>query len=362
MPETVLNNPPLISIIMPTHNAGRYIGKAIQSVLDQTYSNWELLIIDDASSDNTAEVVRSFNDSRIQYHRVERIGHPAGVRNKGLSLAQGEFIAFLDSDDLYFKRTLEKLSRPLLHNQALTSVYGFAYNIDEHDNPLPQSIHLIPKPSPQSPDEPDYDLPPDYGHSWKQIVTSKISNMLAALMLRRSAQQEIGLFNEDLCGPEDYEFYVRMFLHNYEGVLCLSDYMYQYRIHSASLTKAPEHCQRLLNSCLKIMDWMFHKAPIPPQAHAFKSQAYVACYRYLARERLLHHQPHLARQIALQALEDKNVHPVDFIKQCSPILIRSFLPPQFDHQLVQLRMQLRNASRHTRPQPLQNKVAATPCP
>src|SRR5438128_160825 len=114
------SNPlPLVSIIMPTYNAGRFIGRAIQSVLEQTYPNWELIIVDDASSDETTSVVQSFKDSRIRYHKAERIGHPAGVRNTGLRMAQGEFIAFLDSDDLYFPESLEKLARPLLQNQDL---------------------------------------------------------------------------------------------------------------------------------------------------------------------------------------------------------------------------------------------------
>jgi hypothetical protein len=190
--------------------------------------------------------------------------------------------------------------------------------------------------------------------------------MLPALMIRRSAQQAIGTFNEALCGPEDYEFYVRMFLHRYEGVYCLSDYVYQYRIHSASLTKAPEHCQRLLNSCLKIMDWMFTEAPVPSEVYAYQSLAYIACYRYLARERLLNQQPKIARQLALQAFSDRHIKFSDAVKQCGPLLLRSFLPSSLDHQLVKLRLQLR-MSRQSKSQNSQlqdpyypSKVVATP--
>jgi glycosyltransferase involved in cell wall biosynthesis len=348
---------PLISIIMPTHNAGRFIGNAVRSVLAQSYPHWELIIVDDASTDNTEAVMRGFEDPRIVYHQSERIGHPAGVRNTALRMAQGDFIAFLDSDDLYFPDSLEKLSRPLLKNPELTAVYGFAFSMDEHENPLPQTLPLVPKASPQ-PGESPYDLPPGYSHSWENIATSNISCLLAALMLRRSAWETIGFFNESLCGPEDYEFYVRMYLHDYDGVLCLSDYVYKYRIHSASLTKAPEHCERLLSSCIKIMDWMFHEAPIPAHVHAYKSRAYVACYRYLARERLLHHQPALARQIAWKAFGDHNINPMDFLKACGPLLLRSFLPPSFDSMLVQLRRALRErpSISHTIPR----KAAITP--
>lgn len=337
-----INHLPLISIIMPTYNAGRFIGRAIESVLAQSYPNWELIIVDDASSDNTESVVAAYRDARIQYHRVARIGHPAGVRNTGLNMAKGELIAFLDSDDLYFPDTLEKLSRPLLKNPKLFAVYGFAFSMDENENALDQAVQLIPRAQRERVDDPPYELPSYYGHRWEQIVTSKISNMLPALMIRHEDLRAIGPFNESLCGPEDYEFYVRMFLHRYEGVACLSDYVYKYRIHSASLTKAPEHCQRLLESCLKIMDWMFHEAAIPAEARPFKSQAYVACYRYLARERLLNHQPAIGRQLALKAGMDPNIHFGDFMRQCGPLLIRSFLPSGFDSLLVKLRWQLRN--------------------
>ena len=336
------HNRPLISIIMPTYNAARYIGKAIQSVLGQTYPHWELIIVDDASTDDTENVVCAFDDTRIRYHKVSRIGHPAGVRNTALRMAQGELIAFLDSDDLYFPQSLEKLSHPLLNNPSYFAVYGFEFSIDENDAPLPQAVNLIPRNTPLAEGEPPYQLPPDYGHSWEQIVTSKITNMLPALMLRRTDWEQIGFFNENLCGPEDYEFYVRLFLHNYNGVYCLSDYVYQYRIHSASLTKAPEHYQKLLDSCLKIMKWMFDKAAIPAHALIYRSKAHIACYRYLARERLLNHQPAIARKLAMMAWRDQNVHRIDFLKQCGPILIRSFLPSRLDHLLVQLRRTLRN--------------------
>lgn len=340
---------PLISIIMPTHNAGRYIGKAIESVLAQTYPNWELLIVDDASTDETESVVRSFDDSRIYYKKARRIGHPAGVRNTALRMAQGELIAFLDSDDLYYPTTLEKLSAPLLENADLISVYGFAFQIDENDQPIPNALSLISNTNRQGPDDPVYLLPPDYAHSWERIVTSQISCLLAALMLRRSAWEQIGFFNENLCGPEDYEFYVRMFLHNHAGVHCLSDYVYQYRIHSASLTKAPEHCYRLLDSCLKIMRWLFTEAKIPAEAKRLKSQAYVACYRYLARERLLNRQPDIARDLALKAFQDLHVKNADVLKACGPILIRSLLPTGIDHWLVQLRQRLRYTLQSSRP-------------
>lgn len=337
-----ITDTPKVSVIMPTYNAGRFIEKAIRSVLTQTYENFELIIIDDASADNTESIVRSFTDSRILYHKAERIGHPAGVRNTGLRLATGELIAFLDSDDLYFPETLEKLTRPLLKNPELISVYGFAFSMDEDENPIQQTVNLIPNPQAKpSKGEPPYVLPPNYNHTWKSIITSRISCLLPGLIIRRSAWEQIGFFNETLCGPEDYEFYVRMFLHHYDGVYCLSDYVYQYRVHAASLTKAPEHYQRLLASCLRIMDWLFNEAPIPAQVKSYESIAYMDCYRYLARERLLHHQPVICRQILLMAVKNRHIHLKDLVKSSMPLLVRSYLPANLDGLLVKIRWHLR---------------------
>jgi len=333
---------PKVSVIMPTYNAGRFIEKAVHSVLAQTYTNFELIIVDDASSDNTEAIVRQFNDPRILYYKAERIGHPAGVRNTGLRLSSGELIAFLDSDDLYYPETLAKLTRPLLKNPDLISAYGFAFSMDEAENPLPQTVNLIPNPyADRSAGEPPYVLPPNYNHTWQSIITSRISCLLPGLVLRRSAWEQIGFFNETLCGPEDFEFYVRMFLHNYHGVYCLSDYVYQYRVHAASLTKAPEHYQKLLISCLKIMDWLFNEAPIPPQVRAYESRAYIDCYRYLGRERLLHHQPEICRQILSLAIQDRHVRFIDHLKYSFPLLVRSYLPASLDGFLVKLRWQVR---------------------
>ena len=340
---------PLISIIMPAYNAGRFIKEAIHSVLAQTYSQWELLIVDDASADNTSDIVNTISDTRIRYQRMARIGSPAGVRNVGLRMAKGEFIAFLDADDLYFPDTLEKFLKRLQNNPHACAAYGFATNMDEAGAPLPNNVRLIPKSASQNglvtnTNESDYSpylVSDQHAHTWLNIVTSRSSCQLPGLMLRKSTLDQIGLFNETLAGVEDYEFYLRLYLHDYDGVISLDDYIYRYRIHAASLTKAPEHSQRLLKSCLDILDWLFNKAPLPEHVQAYRSLAYVFCYRYMARERLLNKQPALARQLAWQALHNTNIIFKDFVCQCGPLLIRSFLPSILDQYLVTARAQAR---------------------
>ena len=99
----------LVSIIMPSYNTEEYISKSIESVLTQTYKNWELIIVDDCSSDKTDEVVRSYlSDNRIHYLKNEKNCGAAYSRNTALREAKGKWIAFLDSDDLWMPEKLEK--------------------------------------------------------------------------------------------------------------------------------------------------------------------------------------------------------------------------------------------------------------
>ncbi len=104
-----MNTPPEVSIVMPAYNAEQYIEQTINSVINQTFKNWELLVINDCSIDNTVEVVECFQniDSRIKLINLDRNrGAPAGPRNIGVQHAQGKWIALLDSDDLWHQEKL----------------------------------------------------------------------------------------------------------------------------------------------------------------------------------------------------------------------------------------------------------------
>lgn len=99
----------LVSIVMPSYNTASFIAEAIHSVLAQTYENWELLIVDDCSSDSTEEVISSFlSDPRIRYLKNEHNSGAAITRNRAIKEARGEWIAFLDSDDVWMPEKLER--------------------------------------------------------------------------------------------------------------------------------------------------------------------------------------------------------------------------------------------------------------
>ena len=99
----------LFSIIIPTYNRGNEIGRCLSSVINQTYYNWEAIVVDNYSSDNTEEIVKNLNDNRIRYYENHNYGIIAVSRNFGIERANGDWICFLDSDDSWLYNKLENL-------------------------------------------------------------------------------------------------------------------------------------------------------------------------------------------------------------------------------------------------------------
>ena len=112
----------LVSIMMPAYNAEKHIAEAIESVLAQTYLHWELLVVDDGSTDKTAVIAEKYTDSRIKYIHKEN-GGEASARNVALDISQGAFIAYLDSDDVWLPHHLEITMSYLQRSPEMDAVY-----------------------------------------------------------------------------------------------------------------------------------------------------------------------------------------------------------------------------------------------
>ncbi len=123
-----MDSQPLVSVIMPSYNAESFIAQSIESVLQQTYSHWELLITDDCSSDRTPLIAQSYctKDSRINFVIAQKHTGIAGTRNQSIARAKGRFVAFLDNDDLWVPEKLEKQVQFILDND-----YAFVYSAYE---------------------------------------------------------------------------------------------------------------------------------------------------------------------------------------------------------------------------------------
>lgn len=122
---------PLVSIITPSYNSERFIAETIKSILMQTYKNWELIIVDDCSTDKTVSIIKSFDDNRIQLHKLEKNSGAAVARNTAMKHATGKYLAYLDSDDLW---TEDKLAKQVQFMQNNDYAFSFTSYILMNEN------------------------------------------------------------------------------------------------------------------------------------------------------------------------------------------------------------------------------------
>jgi glycosyltransferase involved in cell wall biosynthesis len=191
--ETTLN--PKVSVIIPAFNCARYIADAIDSVLAQTYQDFEIIVVDDESTDGTGEVVRQYGD-RVRCIRQKNRG-PSGAKNTGIQAARGEYISTLDGDDLWMPDRLEKLT-PLLDQQPeLGFAYGDCYRIDETpDRIQPRTAFQI------------------HGGARRGWVLERLVMVnfvpSQSVIIRRRALDAVGLFDESYRIGEDWDLWLRL--------------------------------------------------------------------------------------------------------------------------------------------------------
>lgn len=131
----------LVSIIIPAYNCGDFIESTLDSVREQTYQEWEAIIVDDCSTDNTEEIIKSYmlKESRVKYYKLDKNSGAAIARNRAVELAQGTYIAFLDSDDIWFPEKLTKQINFMRKNNYNFTCTSYT-KIDEQGNDLGRII------------------------------------------------------------------------------------------------------------------------------------------------------------------------------------------------------------------------------
>lgn len=136
---------PLVSVIMPAYNSADFIAESIQSVLQQTHKNWELLIIDDASEDNTVKIIDNFAsaDSRIHLFQSKKNQGTGISRNIGIKVAQGSYMAFLDADDLWLPKKLETQLK-FMESHEIEMTYSSYYLINESGQEIQKMVQALP--------------------------------------------------------------------------------------------------------------------------------------------------------------------------------------------------------------------------
>jgi glycosyltransferase involved in cell wall biosynthesis len=208
-----MERPPCVSIIIPAFNCAAFIGHTLESALKQEYRDWECIVADDGSADNTAEVVTSYadRDKRIIYV-YQKNGGPSEARNKGLSLARGKYIQFLDADDLLESRKLQCHAQYLENNSDVDIVYGGArYFRAEHPNERRYSFLAMSNDGHSMADD-DKTWMPEVSGSGKVIQEALVKTnimVVSAPLLRRRIVDQVGPFDSGLPSLEDWDYWLR---------------------------------------------------------------------------------------------------------------------------------------------------------
>lgn len=216
--------PPRITVLIATYNDERFIGAAIDSVLAQTFTDFELVIVDDASTDGTPAILEAYRDPRLRLIRNPVNLGPGGARNRGLAAITTEYVAQLDGDDVCLPRRLEQQVRYLDEHPEVAAVGAQAHLIDVRGRIIGEFRRPV----------------TELGIRWCGVFQSPMVHSSAAY--RRAIVQELGGYEEHYAIIEDFDLWSRLAkkhqIHNLDAVLV------EYRAHATSMTGTPGHPSR----------------------------------------------------------------------------------------------------------------------
>jgi glycosyltransferase involved in cell wall biosynthesis len=211
---------PKVTVIIPSYNHEKYVAEAVQSVLDQTYQDFEIVITDDASQDETVRVIRNFTDPRIRIFCFEQNQGAAAAANKCINEAQGEFVAMLSSDDVFVPAKLETQVNFLDQHPEVGAVFSYAEIIDEDGNNFTQEDHFY---------KSIFIQPNRTRFEWLNHFFFN-DNCLChpSVLIRKSCYESVGQYDERFAQLPDLDFWVRLCL-KYE-IYVLPEQLIKFRI------------------------------------------------------------------------------------------------------------------------------------
>lgn len=209
---------PTVSVIMPAYNHEQFIRQAIASVQNQSLRDWELIVVDDGSTDGTAQIVTTIGDPRIFYRYQHNQGCPAAL-NTGLQKARSQFVTILASDDLLLPEALSTLHKTLEEHEEADVVYGDGYIVDEQGQVVGELAQYRRVPFGETLDS--------------MVVASPVVGVHSAMMRRKALDHLEGPFDELMSGYEDWDLFVRMKAQG-SAFLYVSKPVCSYRFHGAN--------------------------------------------------------------------------------------------------------------------------------
>ena len=229
---------PTISVILPVYNGEKTIRATLESVIEQTFTDFELLIINDGSIDGTLTVIESLNDSRIQVFSYTNAGLSAS-RNRGISRATGEYLAFIDADDLWTADKLEAQFQALQDNPEAAVAYSWTDYINDAGEYIYSGSHLSVN-----------------GDALPHLLLLCFLENGSNPLIRREALLDVGDFDETLPAAEDWDMYFRLAA-KYQFA-CVPRPQILYRITASSMSADILQQEA---ACLKVLDRAFDRAP-----------------------------------------------------------------------------------------------------
>jgi glycosyltransferase involved in cell wall biosynthesis len=207
----------LVSVIIPTFNRREYLLEAVESVLNQTYRETEIVVVDDGSTDGSEDAIMRLRDSRVHYIWQKNTGLPAIARNAGIRSSRGVYIAFLDSDDVWLP---QKLQRQVEYLERNTNTVLVGTNAMKYPNG--KKMHLK--------------ITGVTKLSTRRLIRNTNELINSSVMVRRMVFDEIGFLNEEpaLKASEDWEYWLRVSLKY--SIVVLPDILLKYRIHEENLS------------------------------------------------------------------------------------------------------------------------------
>ncbi len=229
---------PIVSMVMPVYNRAEYLKKSIQSILNQTFKDFEFIIVNDGSADNSIDIIKSFNDPRIKIFENDKNRGIVYSRNRGLSEAKGEFISMFDSDDIAVPNKLEIQLDFLKNNPDFAMVGSWVRWIDEHNNFLKNKWKLTAKPE---------KIP--------AIMLFRNYFVQSTVVIRKNAIPD-GKYSEGFDIVEDSKMWFDVALKH--KVANIQKYLVYYRVHSGNISdlnpKHFENSKKLFRYIFKMLD------------------------------------------------------------------------------------------------------------
>ncbi|MGV8892529.1 MAG: glycosyltransferase family 2 protein [Burkholderiaceae bacterium] len=252
---------PVVSIIIPSYNRGYCIAQCIRSVLKQTFMDYEIIVVDDASSDDTRAQVLSIADSRISYLAHDSNQGGAAARNTGIRVAQGEFIAFLDSDDYWQPDKLEKQIAAL---RRLGPTYGLSYTwLSCVDDEGTETLRINPEIE---------------GECLEEMLAKNFIGTFSNIVVRKSLLIEVGALDESFRSCQDWDLFIR--LTKRASVHCLREYAVCYLISASDKVRISTNPRSVIQGHRRILKKYAHD--YSALAHPYRRRAFGLFMRIFA--------------------------------------------------------------------------------